>query len=249
MSTTGPDPSLPVDYAVPATVPRTSRKARADRPRHLWGGRGRTALKVGCWVGAVLLALPVLVPLLVADETGADSPEDAVAQLLQGIADIDPVAVVSVVDPVETDDPGRADAAYDELSSRLLRIGDVPPLDVVVVLSAAENQLGGKVDRAALATLAAVDLELDGLDLSPSAAPDGRVRVFVTDGQMAVSVDPGRLPDETGGLDRASYDMPIGEGWRRDGAPFDPYLVTVERDGRWYVSLEATADDLFAGLR
>ena len=50
----------------------------------------------------------------------------------------------------------------------------------------------------------------------------------------------GRGPDGT----RASYDMALAEGWQRDGDEFQAYLVTVEVDGRWFVSLEASADDL-----
>lgn len=237
-----------VDYAVPADVPRSRRRERAERPAGpLWGGRQRTWLQVGCWALAALLAVPLLVPLLRA-ETGADSPEDAVEELLQGIADTDPVAVVAALDPVETDDPDRAADAYDRLSSRLLRTGEVPPADVTAVLAAAERQLDGSVDLTTVATVAALDLELADLTLSaqPAAGTTGSdVPVLIEGGDLEVALDPARLPESVTDLSRASYTMPLAEGWRRDRrVVLQPFLVAVERDGRWYVSLEASADAL-----
>ncbi|MDE0775532.1 MAG: hypothetical protein OSB43_04570 [Nocardioides sp.] len=76
------------------------------------------------------------------------------------------------------------------------------------------------------------------------------MRVYLLAGTLAVDVDADRLPGEAvidgrgpGGA-RASYDMALAEGWQRDGEEFQAYLVTVEVDGRWFVSLEASADDL-----
>lgn len=242
-----------VDYAVPTAVPSSRRRERREStaPGSLWGGRPRTWLKAGCWAGAAALSLPLVLPLLVDDETGADSPQAAVEQLLQGIADVDPVAIVQAVDPAETDDPQRASDAYDRMSGRLLREGEVPPAEVTAVLAAAEGQVGGGGDLSSVATLAALDLDLTGLELSVESATDSptRARVFIDDGDLGVTVDPSRLPDASG-LGTASYTMPLAEGWRRDRRVLlEPYLVTVERDGRWYVSLEATADDLLPDRR
>lgn len=239
-----------VDYAVPARVPR-SRRVRAAAPTGpLWGGRQRTALRAGCWALAALLALLLVVPLLSGDETGADTPEAAVTRLLQGVADTDPVAIVAALDPAEIDDPDRAREAYDRLSSRLLRIGEVPPADVTAVLAAAESQLGGSVDLTAVATVAALDLELADLELrtEPDPTTGSRARVVIAGGDLDVVLDPARLPDSVSGLGRATYSMPLAKGWVRDrGVRLEPFLVAVERDGRWYVSLEATAEDLLAG--
>jgi hypothetical protein len=191
----------------------------------------------------------LVVALLRSEEPGADTPEAAVSRLLQGIADTDPVAIVASLDPGEADDPERAGAAYDRLGERLLREGEVPPLDVTAVLAAAESQLSGSVDLDAVATVAALDLELDGLDLRVEPAPgdaDAR-RVLVTAGDLDVRLDPARLPGSGAAsrLGRASYSMPLAEGWVRDlRDPVEPFLVAVERDGRWYVSLEASADAL-----
>lgn len=237
-----------VDYAVPADVPRTRRRERAARSAGpAWDGRQRTWLQVGCWGLAALLALALVVPLLRSD-TGAATPEAAVTRLLQGIADTDPVAIVAALDPVETADPDRASASYDRLSSRLLRAGEVPPADVTAVLAAAEAQLDGSVDLTAVATVSALDLELAGLRLrtvADPADPGSRAQVFIDGGDLEVALDPARLPESVSGLERASYTMPLAEGWRRDRrVVIQPFLVAVEREGRWYVSLEASADAL-----
>ncbi len=245
-------PEPEVDYAEPADL-RSGRRPERTRPAGpLWDGPARTTLRAGCWVAAALLGLTLLLPVLVVDEAGAATPEAAVAQLLRGIVDVDAAAVIAVVDPEEARDRARADAAYGRLSGRLVRIGDEVPPDVTAVLRGAEGQLGGGVDARALASLAAVDLELTGLELEAesggSSGPGGSgatVRVRVLDGTIDVVLDPGRLPDGPAGLGRATYAMPLAEGWHADGTPVrDPYLVTVERDGRWYVSLQATGDAL-----
>lgn len=244
-------PGDDVDYAVPATVESGRRRRRPPRtppePGELWGGRPRTALLVGCWGTAALLAVVLLVALLRSEKPGADTPEAAVTRLLQGIADTDPVAIVASIDPEETDDPGRAGAAYDRLGARLLREGEVPPADVTAVLDAAESQVDGSVDLTAVATIAALDLELDGLDLrtEPDPADIDARRVYLVAGDLDVALDPGRLPDAQAGLGKASYSMPLAEGWLVDRrTAIEPFLVAVQRDGRWYVSLESSADAL-----
>ncbi|WP_300403772.1 hypothetical protein [Nocardioides sp.] len=238
------------DYAEPAVLgPSRSPRPGARPDVRLWGGRGRRALRWACAAGALLLPA-VLVVVLLSDRPGAESPEAAVEQLLGGIADLDGAAIVGVVAPDEVADAGRADDAYTRLESRVLREGEVPPVEVDRVLAAAEAQLGGSASRASLAVLAAVDLELGGLDLAVEEIDDGAVRVYLLDGTLAVSVDADRLPGDAvidgRGPDgtRASYDMALAEGWQRDGDEFQAYLVTVEVDGRWFVSLEASADDL-----
>ena len=77
------------------------------------------------------------------------------------------------------------------------------------------------------------------------ADPGARVQVFIDSGDLEVALDPARLPESVSGLERASYTMPLAEGWRRDrSVVIQPFLVAVERDGRWYVSLEASAGAL-----
>lgn len=237
----------PVDYAVPADVPRSTRRHREPVAGGLWDGRARTALKIGCWGAAALLAVPLLVAVLSPAETGADSPEAAVERLLQGIADVDPVAVVAALAPDEVDDPDRLEAAYDRLEGRLERVGDVVPVDVALVTVVLENQVGGAVNRADLATLAAIDLDLTGLELLREPVDDVWQRVVITDGAYGIRIDPGRLPDSID-LGSAAYEMPLAEGWRAGTGPVEPSFVVVPVDGRWYVSLEATAADLFGEI-
>lgn len=216
------------------------------------GRAGRRALLVGCWVAALGLLVPVAWPVLVPPETGAETPEAAVAQLLQGVADLDPVAVARMLDPDEVADPGRAADAYDALGAGLRRVGDVPPTNVTRVLAAAEGQAGSaSLDRDVLTTLAAVDMDLVDLELDVEDRGDAEAWVYLVDGALDVTVDPGNLPDgmsdEVRELDRASYTMPVAEGWRRDSRPIRAFLVAVETDGRWHVSLRRTAEAVLDG--
>lgn len=246
MDTSRTPPTGEIDYAEPSSLG----SARGREPRaelSLWGGRARRRLQWSCLALSLALATALVVALL-AEQPGADSPEGAVEQLVQGLADLDGPAIVGVIVPVELADVGRADAAYRSLEARVLRVGEVPPVEVDRVLAAAEDQLGGEPSRRSLAVLAAVDLGLASLELDVERIDDRAARVYLLDGTLAVTVDPDRLPSEAvidaGGSESAGYDMALAEGWQRDGADVVAYLVTVELDGRWYVSLEATADDL-----
>ncbi len=244
----GHDPATgPVDYAEPVSLDARDR-ARGPRPvRRLWGGRGRRRLRIGCAAGSLLLAGSLVVVLLL-DRPGAVSPQAAVSTLIQGIADLDGPAIVGVVAPDEVADARRADGAYTRLGARVLRVGEEPPAEVDRVLAAAEDQLAGSFSRQTLGVLAAVDLDLAGLDLAVERVDDATARVYLLDGTLGVRVDPARLPGgavmdgSSGGP--AGYDMALAEGWERDGTQIVAYLVTVEVDGRWFVSLEASADDL-----
>lgn len=234
------------DYAEPASL--GSRSGDGARPEvRLWDGPGRRLLQAGCAASALLLA-GVLVVALMLQRPGADSPEGAVEQLLQGIADLDGAAIVGVVAPAEVADAKRADDAYSALQERVLREGEVPPTEVDRVLLAAETQLGGSFSRQSLAVLAAVDLDLGGLDLAVERIDDRSVRVYLLDGTLGITVEPDRLPGdavlEEQNDEPAGYDMALAEGWQRDGEEFVAYLVAVDVDGRWFVSLEASADDL-----
>lgn len=238
-----------VDYAVPAPVPssRSRRRERATSgPR--WEGRDRTAAKIGCWVLAAVLAATLLLPVVRPRQTGADSPEAAVAQLLHGIADLDAVAVLAALDPDETADPARLERAYDRLSTRLLRIGDEVPDQVTAILRAAETRRDGQGGLGSLSVLAAVELDLVDLELEADSIGSGPVRVYLQGGRYEVVLEPSRLPDRldgAAGMEPATYSMPLAEGWTADGASVEvPYFATVRRQGRWYVSLEASGDDL-----
>ncbi len=181
-------------------------------------------------------------------------PEAAVAELIQGIADLDGPAIVGVVAPAEVADADRADAAYARLQDRVVRIGEVPPVEVDRVLAAAEDQLSGSFSRSSIAVLSAVDLDLSALDLRTQQVDESTARVYLFGGDLALTVDPSRLPDGAvvdGGISTgaAGYDMALAEGWRRGREEIVAYLVAVEVEGRWFVSLEASADDLRRGRR
>ena len=245
----------PVDYAEPVSLGSRDRESGPRPVRRPWGGPGRRLLRAGC-VGVSLLLAAALVVVLALDRPGETSPRAAVQTLIQGIADLDGPAIVGVVAPAEVAEAQRADGAYARLGARVLRVGEEPPAEVDRVLVAAEDQLAGAFSRRALGVLAAVDLELDALDLSVETIDETSARVYLRGGVLGVRVDPGRLPGGvdagggdagsgvTGGAGPAGYDMELAEGWERDGEPITAYLVTVEVGGRWFVSLEASADDL-----
>jgi hypothetical protein len=246
-----PAPGL-VDRAVPVSLPPLT-PLTVRPPLRLWNGRDRLALLVGCWVVALVLLAVAARPLLFPAETGADSPQAAVAQLAQGIADLDVAAVVRVVDPEEAADPEVVVDAYDRLEDRLLRVGDQPPGDLSEVLAAADGSPSvGNLGRSHLAVLSALELDLDDLDLAVEEESGDGVPVLILDGVLEVRSDPRGLGDHlrgrVSGAGLASYDMPLAGDWRYDGTPVPAYLVTVEREGRWYVSLRATEQLYARGL-
>ncbi len=240
-----------VDYAEPTDLGTSGRGREPRATVTPWGGRGRRRLQWACGGTSLLLAAALTVALAL-ERPGASSPQAAVEQLISGIADLDGPAIVAVVAPAEVADAERTDATYRRLGERVLREGEVPPAEVDRVLAAAEDQLGGEFSRRSLAVLAAVDLDLDGLDLVVEPIDERAARVYLVDGTLAVTVDPGRLPDgaviEAGSDAPAGYDMALAEGWQRDGEEIVAYLIAVEVDGRWFVSLESSTDDLLDAL-
>lgn len=247
------DPGAPLHQrgeVVDEAVPVRAASLRERRPPTAgWHGEGRRRLLIGAALLGVLPLLVTAIALLRPPERGAETPEGAVEQLLIGLAEADGPAIARVVDPDELREPERASDGYQSLSRRLTRAAEVPPLEIARLVSSLDDT-DGLVDGPALALLAAYQGDLRGLRLE-SARDGDRARVFVRDGLLSVELDPGEL---SGGLrdrlpagsTRATYDMEIAEGWRLDDAPTDPYFVVVERDGRWFVSLDATAADLGA---
>lgn len=238
------------DYAEPVRLPSSrSKTARPPSQVRLWGGSGRRVLQWSCVVTSLVLA-GVLVVALLRDRPGAASPEAAVSELIQGIADLDGAAIVSVVAPDEVADVERADAAYARLAERVVLVAQPPPPEVERVLAAAEDQLAGTFSRQALGVLAAVDLDLDDLSLAVEEIDASTARVFLRGGVLALTLDPDRLPVGVdvggGGVEPTGFDLTLAEGWQRDGRSIVAYLVVIEVDGRWFVSLEASADDLLA---
>lgn len=158
---------------------------------------------------------------------GASSPEAAVEALADALEAEDPIAALDAMDPDEV----RA-------------LGDV-------VESAADRaeELGfSPEDR----TFGGVDLGLTGVRYQVAELGDGIARVTVEAGSARAEVDRRDL----GGLTRSVVDAVTEEDGNalvgrfdaadlaiedQDGDAIEPFVVTVERDGGWYVSPLHTA--------
>ncbi|WCO65165.1 hypothetical protein PO878_11715 [Iamia majanohamensis] len=162
---------------------------------------------------------------------GASSPEAAVEDLAAALEEEDPVAALAAMDPDEVEALGDV---YEQAAARAAAIGFAP----------------GE------ATLAGVDVALSGVTYDVEELGDGVARVTITDGEADLTVDGGTLGDRTEAvLERqAEADGGDPDGDRDgeleaedlvvtddDGDEVEPFVVTVERGGGWYVSPLHTA--------
>lgn len=218
----------PPDYAVP--LQQAPFQQTPGQRRLPLGPVVASAAAVLALVAAGLVGWQVLRP-----EGGADSPEDAVLQLVTASARQDPVAALEMVSPAEVD--GLDDlyrSAYDR---------------------AANEGLTG-ADR----LTDALDVRIEGLTFDVDELSDSAARVVMTGGTYAVTFEPDRLPDR---LRFITDEYPDGRTWSGDilddvgdelpdvdwenDRP-EPFLDTVRVDGRWYVSLLGTYVDLLFGV-
>lgn len=195
--------------------------ARPDRVRR--EGRHRRAAGIGATVAALLGGIGfTAVALNGAGSAGAASPEDAVRTFLEATADQDVFGMIDALDPTEVPaaraaaERGRDDAVAAGLVTDGFRLDD----------------------------LAGLDVEFADLALSTDqVAPD--LAVVSATGSADWTFDPATFPFGTEILDAVGDDLSaqrgsigLGEG---DAAELDPaMLATVERDGRWYVSVSYT---------
>lgn len=222
---TGPPPSLPPQGAEPAE----------GEPRS-WGWR------IGLGVGVIaLLALGFTVYRAVWGNTaGAGSPEGAVEALAQAASDEDPLEAVAVLAP---DEVSRLD-------------------DLVQVVAEQGEEDGALTDAGA--PLAGLDIAVTDLDLEVEQLSDDVARVTVNNADLDAQFDPDGLgeglrdllegddddaletdsasyevtedPEDYEGLGIYTYDDDTGE---EEYIP--PFVMTVRRDGRWFVSPLYTA--------
>lgn len=175
-------------------------------------GAGRRGLAVLLVGLGVVAALTVgaLAVLALRGGGGASSPEGAVRRLARAIDAEDPVAVAAALAPEEVG--GLAD-----------------------VLAQAEDRVGelglGPDDD----PLAGVDLTVDRLGLQTEELGDDVAKVTALSGRLGWSLD----PDVVGATGSA-----LAGGETSGSVAADelsaPYLLTVQRDGGWYVSLTYT---------
>lgn len=146
---------------------------------------------------------------------GAGSPEEAAENIVTSAAEQDLVGLIDMLSPGETE---GLDDVYDELRER-----------------AEDEELvedDGITD--------AIDIELSDLEFEVDERGDDLALVTLVDGEYDVSWDPEKLPDRLEFLAEES-DAESESGDLAD--VFDgeePSVMTVEIDGRWYVTLLGT---------
>ncbi len=185
-----------------------------EQPRERRKGRSRfAAIGVAALLGVATLGISALV-----GGNGADSPEAAVRQLANAISNEDPLAALDVISPDEvrtlSDSVDSASRKAEELE----------------LVNAAGEPFAG------------IDLSVEGLELETEELAPGYVKVGVTGGTIHSETDPAGY---SGFLQRVSEGAENSEG-DLDLATFEtgdqgPFVVVVQRDGSWYVSVSYTA--------
>ncbi len=215
----GPPPSSPPPaYPAPAAYPPVVVPTVPTGPT---GSRPSTGTVVA--IGGVVLALVAgafVAWQLFWPRGGAGSPEGAVDGHMEAVAEQDPVAMLSMINPAEVN--GMDDlysAARDRAEDEDLVTGD--------------------------GITEAVTLELTDLEYDVEELGDGIARVELTGGRYEVSWDPDKLPDRLQDLaEDADAETESGsiEDLIEDG-DLPASLMAVELDGRWYVTIVGTIAD------
>lgn len=202
------------DHA-PATVHAVDELSvrRTERGRRNWRSAG-IAASVVALVGAGSLAFVVSGRN---DVAGADSPDAAVSEMVAAIENSDVLGVIDLLDPAEV--PALR-AALDRGRSTA-------------------EQIGAIRSDLSLDKLQGLDIDVADLSLSTEElAPDLAV-VTPVSGSITATLDPAAVPlgpDVAAAMDPGAEPMTAtGEfGDSLDGVR----IATVERDGRWFVSLQ-----------
>jgi hypothetical protein len=203
----------PVEPPV-ATLPPVEQPYAAPRQKRrglLVGVGGVAALGV---LGAVAF---VVIDQLTGPSGGADSPEAAVIELSAAASAEDAVTALSLLPPGEV---GPLVELYQDVEAKATSTG----------VAAAADPLAG------------FDLQLDGVQVQVEELGDEVAAVTITGGKVSWTVDPGQMQgplriDPSGEVRtgaEGSADLVQVAQEATDGAPLR--IMTVERDGDWYVS-------------
>ena len=187
------------------------------------GGLGARLVAAG--VGAALLVGGVAFAAAQAgSDDGSESPEEAVAQLFEALADEDLLGVLASLEPGERD---TFREPMEDLFEELERLGVVD-------------------DSFELTGVPGLDLEFDGLTFRSEPVVDGITRVHLTSGTATYAVDGTELPvgdflADT--LDRFGIDPGmLQESGSEDGlGDDDTFLVARDTGDGWRVSIGYTA--------
>lgn len=162
---------------------------------------------------------------------GASSPEDAVRQVISAIEEGDLSRLGLLIPPDEI--AGISDVAA-EASRILSEIGD-------------DGDDGSPLEQSRVITA-----EVDNLELSTDEEQDGLVNVSIENADITLTYDPESIPrqlrDElnNGWDEKHTFDVEVRgdvvsvdgdeETVELDGKAQTPFVMTVEREGSWYVS-------------
>jgi hypothetical protein len=220
----------PAWAAAPAEVDVAVPSARTGGHRRGWATALGSAVVVLALAAAGLVGWQVL-----GTSGGADSPEQAVSELLTSAVAQDPVGALEMINPGEVE---GMDDLYGSARDRAEREGLVTGESITDAL----------------------DIELEGLELDVDELGDSSARVVLTGGDYSVTFHPDRLPDRLGFVADAYPDGRTWTGglledvgtslpdlnWENERP--EPYVDVVKVDGRWYVSLVGTYLDWLVGV-
>jgi hypothetical protein len=150
---------------------------------------------------------------------GAATPEEAVLTFVSAMEHEDLLGMIDVTLPQEV---GALRAAVDSITSDAKRV----------------HLLGDEINTSAVQ---GVDVSVDDLVLDTNFLEGGLAAVTATSGTVSASFDPQTFP--IGDTLRPFVDESTGAGsslWVLDDQASPALLMTVERDARWYVSVEYT---------
>jgi hypothetical protein len=202
--------------------------------------RRRTGMWIGIGVAAALVVGGGVTAFAVVGSKigGSPTPEAAVTKLLDGVAKKDALTLAGALSPAEFE-PFRD--AYTDLT------------DTKAAASA-------EATAAVRKTLDSLTITVEDLDTRSTTLDDGLAKVSVTDGTLTVDGDPDVIADVIAAAfqnadedqllgmdaddlrdeladelsDNLPYTLDLADDLRFEGD--DPFLVTVQEGGKWYVS-------------
>ncbi len=190
--------------------------------------RGRKLVLGGLILLAVIAIAAVAFATMNAGRSndGAESPEAAMQKFFDGLSAEDLVASVDAFLPSEAD----------------------PVIDYTGSIGTELKRLDVLTDDVNPQAISGLSLEFTDLTFRTEPIAEGFVRVYLTDGDVLFDVDPAELP--LGNLILDNIPPESREEFLTDPPPEsdslageDFYMVAVEEDGAWYLSLWYTAMD------
>lgn len=208
-SSWSPDPNVSIEEPVTPALDPAPPSVEPPKRR-----RAVAVIGAGALVAAGVFAVSRVAG---GEEGGASSPEAAIERLVESLNEEDALGAMDVLLPGER------------------RTFLTPMKDIVAEL----RRLDVLDDSADLGKVGGVDLEIELDDLDVDEVADDIVNVSLA-GQASVTVDEEQLPLGTFIVDEM-LDGERPDGSTDDegefGADDDVRITTVQRDGRWYVSL------------